>query len=139
MSKCCPSSISPGKIKASRGTRNGSVDFATVVTDLAVGTILDVEQAHLAHGLLEVEEEHGLVHGVPAHRPSGLGAGEQGLVRRQHACPVGKGEVVGVVKGVPGGVKGLLRGVPCTARLGQRPGKAGVEGRVGVAQPLLER
>ena len=92
-----------------------SINLAAIQPDLSLVPFLHIKQAHLHHRLLEIKEEHGLIHRVGVDNVSGLRAQKQRLVRSQQPIPHLQAIEVGVVKGVPRGIEGHLRVVPCAA------------------------
>ena len=121
-----------------------SVNPAAIQPDLSLVPFLHIKQPHLHHCLLEIKEEHGLVHCVAVDNVSGLRAHKQCLVRSQQPVPHLQAIEIGVVEGVPRWIEGHLRVVPCAAGSRQRAGKARIQGwidvvgGVKVAETVLE-
>lgn len=56
--------------------------FATIVSNFAFTTFLNIKHAHLHHGLLKVQEKHCLVQGITIDSCSGSCIRQQSLVRK---------------------------------------------------------
>lgn len=74
------------------------IDYSTVTSYFSIGTVFDIQCSHLHHSLLEIEEEHGLVHGVAIDEASSAGGGIQGLIGEEKAVPPHHGVEVIVVE-----------------------------------------
>lgn len=63
---------------------HASVDPTAVEPDLALVSLFQVKVPHSEHPLLEIEKEHGLVHGKTINNHPGLRRVVKGLIRCQN-------------------------------------------------------
>lgn len=109
------------------------------MSNFPLGAFFNIEQTHFDHGLLEIEEEHGLVERVTADDAPGSGACVKGLVGRKDSGLSYQSVVVIVVEVVSAHVEGLLRVVASAACSGQGFGEVGVQIWVSnIGQPGFE-
>ena len=118
---------------------HNSVYLAAISPYFTLGTVFDIEHAHLHHCLLEIQEEQGLVQCVRVHNVPCSGADIQCLVRCKEPVFGDQSIEVQVVEIIPCGIKGLLSFVASTACFGECLCKFWVQSWIRLCQPALER
>ena len=96
------------------------IDLAAIFSYFPIGPIFDIKQTHLRHGLLKIEEKHGLVESISVDDVLGFGAIVQCLIRKQNPVLSCQSFEVEAVEIVSRGVEGLLFVVAGTACFGKR-------------------